>query len=215
LTSLADTRIVLIRHGESRSTVDQVVGGHAGCKGLSDEGRRQAEVLRDRLARTGELSDAAVLYASVLPRAVETAEIIAPALGGLDVVQECGVCEVHPGEADGLTWDEFRRRYGDPQPDAFFSRWAPGAESWSEFMARVGTTLLDLAGRHPGETVVIACHGGVVEAAFVALGHLPLQKPFSTFVTNTSLTEWRAPADGGDRRWHLARYNDAAHLAGL
>jgi probable phosphoglycerate mutase len=208
------TRLVLIRHGESQATVDQVVGGHAGCKGLSELGRRQCEALRSRLARTGELADCSALYASVLPRAVETAAVLAPALGGLEVVQDCGLCEVHPGEADGLTWDEFGRRYGRPEGEVFFRRWAPGAESWSEFLARAGTALVMLADRHPGETVVVACHGGIVEAAFVALGHLPLHKPFDTFVLNTALTEWRGSGSGtGEGRWHLARYNDAAHLA--
>jgi broad specificity phosphatase PhoE len=204
--------LVLVRHGESRATVDQVVGGHAGCTGLSDLGRRQAEALRDRLAATRELGEVAALYASVMPRAVETAEIIAPALGGLDVVQDCGVCELHPGEADGLTWDEFTERYGSFDGHVFFRPLAPGSESWSEFMTRVGTTLITLAERHAGETVVVACHGGVIEAAFVALGHMPLHKPFDTFPLNTSLTEWRGEGEG---RWHLTRFNDTAHLAGV
>ena len=47
------TRLVLIRHGESRATVDEIVGGHDGCQGLTDRGRRQAEALRDRLGATG------------------------------------------------------------------------------------------------------------------------------------------------------------------
>ena len=59
----ARTRLVLIRHGESQVTVDRVVGGSKTCSGLSDRGRRQAEALRDRLARTGELQ-ADVLLAS-------------------------------------------------------------------------------------------------------------------------------------------------------
>src|SRR5215218_610345 len=101
------TRLVLVRHGESMATVDGVVGGHQGCRGLSDRGRRQAEALRDRLVATGEIR-ADVLMASVLPRAVETAEIMAPALGGLAVEQECDLCEIHPGEGDGLAWSEFQ-----------------------------------------------------------------------------------------------------------
>lgn len=195
-------------------TVDQVVGGHEGCTGLSPHGRKQAAALRDRLRRTGELSDVAALYASVLPRAIETAEIMAPALGDLEVAQECGVCEIHPGEADGITWEEFKQRYGVPtrSPADRYRSWAPGAESWAMFVARVGASLLQLAERHAGHNVVIACHGGVIESSFVALGGLPIARPFDLFVENTSMTEWvTADDDGG--RWHLARYNDAAHLA--
>ena len=205
------TRLVLVRHGESQVTVDQIVGGHAGCTGLSPLGRKQAEALRDRLQRTGELSDVATLYASVLPRAVETAEIIAPAVGRGDVavVQECGVCEIHPGQADGLSWEEFRTRFGLPGPNRY-KPWAPGAESWAEFSLRVGVALLEIAERHAGETVVIACHGGVVESSFVNLGGLGIQRPFEMSAENTSLTEWRR-GEGGP--WRLERYNDAAHLA--
>lgn len=207
---MGDTRLVLVRHGESQVTVDQVVGGHQGCTGLSPLGRKQAEALRDRLQRTGELADAAALYASVLPRAVETASIIAPAVGSgsLDVVEDCGLCEIHPGEADGLTWEEFRARYSLPQNR--YTPWAPGSESWAGFVARVGQSLHGLAEAHAGSTVVIACHGGVVESSFVALGGMPIARPFDTYVTNTSLTEWVAESD---TRWRLERYNDAAHLA--
>ena len=40
----------------------------------------QVRALADRLARTGELAGVDALYASVLPRAVATAEMLAPAL---------------------------------------------------------------------------------------------------------------------------------------
>jgi probable phosphoglycerate mutase len=207
----AGTRIVLIRHGESRAMVDQVVGGHVGCKGLSDEGRRQAEALRDRLARTGELSDASALYASVLPRAIETAEIIAPALGGLDVVQDCGVCECHPSdEIDGMTWVDVRSRFGEPEDGSVYAEWAPGSETWAAFVVRVGTALSRLAAEHAGHTVVVASHGGVVDSSFRVFGHTPIHRAFKTYTVNTSITEWRlAP---GEREWTLVRYNDFAHL---
>src|SRR5207302_10759822 len=100
---MSTTRLVLVRHGESRAIVDEIVGGHEGCKGLTDDGRRQAQALHHRLARTHELDDAAAVYSSILPRAIETAEIIAPAIGGGHrVEQDCDLCEIHPGEGDAL-----------------------------------------------------------------------------------------------------------------
>jgi probable phosphoglycerate mutase len=219
------TRLVLIRHGESRSTVDRVVGGHEGCGGLTDRGVLQAKALSERLARTGELAGAAALLTSVLPRAIQTAEIIAPALGGMTAEQRCELCEIHPGEGDGLTWEEFGARYrpeglasGNP-----FSQMAPGGESWGSFFVRVGEALLRAASDHAGETIVVVCHGGVIEGSFAALGQLPLRRPFDVRVENTSLTEWSYhPAEGdfgnaGHRlaRWRLDRFNDTAHLAGL
>ncbi len=72
-----DTRLVLIRHGESDAQAEGYVSGHDACKGLSDLGRTQAAALRDRLAATGELGPVDVVYTSILERAIETAAILA------------------------------------------------------------------------------------------------------------------------------------------
>jgi probable phosphoglycerate mutase len=207
----ASTRLVLVRHGEAACNVAGIVGGPAGCTGLSPVGVREAEALRDRLVGSGELADVAAVYASVLPRALETAAIVAPGLRGLAAVPDCDLCELHPGEADGLTWAEFTERYGGPNWDADPDvALAPGAESWTGFAHRVSTALTETARRHTDELVVIFCHGGVVEASIETLlpvapdrGRLKLR------THHTSLTEWERGPGG----WTLLRYNDAAHLA--
>ncbi len=198
--------------------VDSVVGGHDGCRGLSDLGRRQVEALRDRFAETGEVR-AHALYASILPRAIETAELLAPALDGLSVQQDCDLCEQHPGEGDGLRWEEFEARY---RPEGWrfdpYEPVAPGGESVAEFNARVARTLTGLASRHAGETVVVACHGGVVAASMISFLGLPFHGGLTQlFSQNTSLTEWVLPDDEAEHPhpWRLLRYNDAAHLAGV
>ena len=70
-----------MRHGEAVCNVTGVCGGPLGCTGLTERGRAQVAVLRDRLAGTGELAGADVLYSSVLPRAVETAAPPRPGAG--------------------------------------------------------------------------------------------------------------------------------------
>ena len=72
------TRLILIRHGESNVTVERILGGEKSCTGLSDLGRAQARALRDRLEK--ESIEVDRLYASTMPRAIETAEIIQPSL---------------------------------------------------------------------------------------------------------------------------------------
>ena len=214
------TRLVLIRHGESQVAVDQIIGGHEGCTGLSERGRRQADVLRKRLDRTQELAGASHLYASILPRAIETAEIIAPAVGALEVRSECDLCEIHVGDADGMRWAEWREALVDKDLllQGPFARWAPNAETWAEFAARIGSALQDLARRHEGEHVVIACHGGVIEASLVTFGQLAVSREWRMQIDNTSITEWELrDYDDFQRgpRWTLVRFNDAAHLADL
>src|ERR1700681_3174951 len=168
--SQGSTRVVLIRHGEASCNVNGVVGGRAGCTGLSSLGRRQAQALRTRLVETGELVGASALYTSVLPRALETADIGAPGIGtGVGTVADCDLCELQPGEADGLTWDEFRVRYGEPDfdtdPD---STVAPGGESWTGFVARASGAVARVAGAHRGQLVVVVCHAGVIESTLLA-----------------------------------------------
>lgn len=203
---------MLIRHGESNVTVEQRIGGHRACTGLSPLGRKQAEALADRLRRTGELR-ATALVASTLRRAIETAEIIAPALGALAVQQDPRVCEHEPGdECDGMTYREFLDRYPyEEWPDEPYHRGFPGGETLADFHHRAAAALHDLAYRHHGGTVVIACHGGVIDVAMRSLLRLPATGAFDLYTLNTSITEFVR----GERRWKLVRYNDAAHLAGL
>src|SRR5438046_930305 len=127
------TRVTIIRHGEAQCSVDQIVGGSKGCTGLSMDGRRQAERLRDRLLVTRELAATDVVLTSVLPRAIETATIISPGLGtgDLEVLEDCDLCELHPGECDGITWAEFGERYGDVDMRADpYVPLSPGGESF-------------------------------------------------------------------------------------
>jgi len=210
------TRLVLVRHGESRAVVDRVVAGPLGCKGLSDLGRRQVEALVARLVRTGELDRVTALLSSDLARAVETAELLAPALGNLSVLTDPDLREIEPGEGDGLSWEEWEERYGGfHPPDDPFRAVAPGGESLAAFNFRVGATLDRLAVAHAGGTVVIACHGGIVGGSMLTfLGMSPVMGSAGGlgFVANTSMTEWLVGSDGARRRWELVRYNDSAHL---
>lgn len=214
---MSETRLVLIRHGESAAQSGSFIGGHKGCKGLSDLGRRQVEALRRRIERTNEFAGATALHSSILPRAIETAEILSPALGDLAVQQDCDLCEGHPGEADGLTWDEWRERYSEQVVGRGpYVPWAPGGESWAEVVVRAGRALTCLAEDHRGETVVVACHGGIVEASLRAFMHIPLEPQWRSEVTNASITEWVFSDPGpNSHAWKLLRFNDAAHLHDL
>jgi 2,3-bisphosphoglycerate-dependent phosphoglycerate mutase len=210
------TRLVLIRHGAALCHVREVVGGPRGCTGLSEEGLGQAEALRHRLERSGELSEASALFSSVLPRARQTAQAIRPAVGvgGLEVTEDCALCELHPGEADGLTWKEFRDRYGEPDWDTDPERpIAPGGESWTNFVPRVAAALSRLVHFYRGQQVVVVCHGGVVEAAMLAfITRVAGRKRLGLPTDYASITEFQAGAAEGP--WLLLRYNDVAHLLG-
>jgi probable phosphoglycerate mutase len=207
-------RLVLIRHGDAHAGFSGVIGGRTGCTGLTPLGRRQAEALRDHLAESGRVK-ADVLLVSVLPRAIETAQIIAPALGLEIARQECDLCEVHTGTADGLAWEEYNTRYGsfdmEAEPDRVF---APEGDSWNSFHDRVQGMLERLAADHPDETVVAVCHAGVIIAAMRRILAMPRVGGSAQLrPSNTGLTEWEH--DPAVDRWTLHSFNETEHLLRL
>ena len=196
-------------------TVQRIIGGHRTCSGLSDLGRRQSAQLAQRLGDSQELG-ADVLISSDFARAVETAEIIAPAIGIADIERWPDFGEHDPGpDIDGMTFDEYVVRFGtpdwsdDPEVEIF-----PGGETTARFHTRVRTAVGRLIDTHAGAHVAIACHGGVIDAVFRNALDLAVTGGFALHTLNTSLTEFVSPAEP-DATWQLIRYNDTAHLAGL
>lgn len=209
------TRLLLIRHGASHHKIEGIIGGPRGCRGLTPEGRQQAEKLGKRLVT--ELSEPlAPVYSSVVPRAIETAEILAIALGKTEVLQDCGLCSWHtPADADGQPGAEFskqRRLTGG----GVFRPFEEGNESWSELVSRTGRTLEQIASRHVNQTVVVATHAETVESSLIVFGGLPFDRAFDLSIANTSVTEWTTDGDPDAwprPRWKLVRLNDHAHTS--
>jgi probable phosphoglycerate mutase len=207
-------RLILVRHGDAYAGFNGVVAGPRGCRGLTPLGRRQAEALSGYFAATGRVT-ADALLASVLPRAVETAEIIASGLGMAAFRRECDLCEVHTGDADGLEWSEYALRYGsfdmEAEPERVF---APGGDSWRSFNARVEAILARLADEYSGQTVVAVCHAGVIISSLRVLFAMTHARSAARIhPVNTGLTEWEYQPDLD--RWTLHTYNEHAHLLGL
>lgn len=205
-------RLVLVRHGEPTSAVLGIVGGPNGDTGLTGVGRDQVRRLAERLATSGELAGTSALYASTLPRAIQTAELLAPALGDLDVVVRHDLREHDPGELDGLLWDEAATRYSLPdfavEPDRIV---APGGESLVGFHVRARAALRELGDQHHGETVVIACHGGVVAAGVGMVFGISTKQRVFLPTRYASMTELELTRRG----WRLGRYNDRFPLTEL
>jgi 2,3-bisphosphoglycerate-dependent phosphoglycerate mutase len=223
------TRIVLIRHGQALCNVDRTIEGVETCRGLSELGHRQAALVAERLRAEKFAPD--VIVSSPIRRARETAEAIASALVRPIHAFDPGVEEVRPGEAEGMSWDQYFSFYGTSEgwePEVPF---APGAEAWVHFASRVSTTIDRLAASHLGQTCLVVAHGGVVDASvFHFFGLDPhVRSPIDFEVSNTSITEWElrsfavlTPAGSTEdapvppvQRWRMVRYNDAAHLSAL
>lgn len=212
----SEKNLVLIRHGASRATELQMVGGHLGCRGLSVEGVSQAEKLARRWLKAPPFSKEfpyGAAYSSVMRRSVETATAVLSPLGLELSNQLCDLCEIHPGDADGLTWGELGDKYPEidiyAEPDLPI---APNGESWNQMKVRAINALGAIADHHLQQTVLIFTHKGVIDA--VLEGWFGVS-PRSTVVgsSTTGITTVRLKRDKrGNFAPLLISYNDAAHI---
>jgi probable phosphoglycerate mutase len=207
------THLYLIRHGNARGTsVNPLEDPDLTTLGIS-----QAERLRDRLAASGEIH-ADVLIASTMLRAQKTAEIIAPGLG-LPILSDVAVQEWLLPPDEKLNVDEYIEHFKTiPHDQKPFFQIIPNAESWAQFMLRASTALNRLTQQYEGKSIVVVCHGGVIDASFHFFFRLStLHLPFAYLNTqNTSITHWYSEnQDGGTPVWSLGYYNDVMHLRDL
>lgn len=200
------THIYLIRHAEN---IDGLIDGKMADLGLSPEGIAQAEKLRDRLAKSGEIK-ADVFIASPERRAHETAQIIQPALGQPIILDEEVVeWKSDDGSIDG---EEFMRRWNEvPKAHKPYYRWIEGYENRMEFSLRVHLALNRIVQEHTGKTVVILSHGAFIQLSFMyffGFGEAVMDRAMPE-IRRTSITHWYLDSK---ERWNLERSNDCHHL---
>jgi probable phosphoglycerate mutase len=153
------TRIILARHGETDWNLEQRWQGHED-RPLNETGRGQAQRLAEELAT----EPIAAVYTSDLSRARETAEIVARS-HGVPVRPLAALREIDVGEWGGLTWPELEARY----PEGVLRHretgrgWERG-EAFDVMAERVVRAVREIAGDHPGETVLVVGHGGTIRS---------------------------------------------------
>jgi len=157
------TMIYLVRHGETDWNRARRIQGSTDIP-LNDTGRAQAAATGSLLARRSW----SAVYASPLARAYETAAIIADELGLPAPVPVPEIVERNYGAAEGLTGAEIEQRY----PSL-----VPGRESRDEVAARAIPAILALAEAHPGESIVVVSHGGVIRTLLNTVAPLAPAEP--------------------------------------
>jgi broad specificity phosphatase PhoE len=116
---------------------------------------------------------------------------------------------MHPGDAEGLTYDEMCERFG---PNLSY---VPGGEYFPNWLPDATVRLQRIAETYRGKAVVALTHNGVHKASFVAFGRMPPREAETIQTDNTGITEWICMLDDERRRgvWRLERHTDVAHLA--
>jgi probable phosphoglycerate mutase len=202
------TSVLAVRHGETAWNRETRIQGQLDIP-LSPLGAAQAR----RLAQALDGQGVDVIYASDLARARQTAEAVAQQLG-LAVQLEPGLRERGFGLFEGLTWAEIETRW-----PAESERWrrrdpqfaAQGGESLQDFYARAVAAVEALASQHPGQTVLIVAHGGVLDCLYRAAARQSLQAARTWTLGNASINRLLYSQSG----LTLVGWNDDNHLAGL
>lgn len=201
------TRVIAIRHGETAWNVDTRIQGQLDVP-LNEMGRWQAQRLSRAIADEGIVA----IYASDLVRAYETARAVAQGSGST-IVTDAGLRERGFGAFEGHTWKEIEQRW--PVESQRWRRrdidFAPeGGESLRAFYARCIGTATRLAAAHPGQTIALVAHGGVMDCLYRAASRIELGAPRSWQLGNASIN--RLLFSGGE--FSLVGWSDTMHLDG-
>jgi probable phosphoglycerate mutase len=187
----SSTKILLIRHGETAWNAERRLQGHLDIA-LNPEGERQARALAAAL----EDERVDLVVASDLQRARQTAEAVASSRG-MPVRTDRGLRERCYGGFEGMLYAEIEQRF-----PAEFAAWqrrdidaavpagANRGETFREFHARVVAAILGWANAHPGKTLALVAHGGVLECAYRSALGLPLETPRDFKVHNASVNRF-------------------------
>lgn len=190
--------VYLIRHGDAYTDVANF--GERGLDPpLSAPGRHQADRLGRRLAEAG----ISALWASDLVRALQTAEIAAAHLPGVEVAQDTRLREVRTHWAEGQIPPE----PPEPRPADFY----PFLEEESEVVERAHAAILDIARdleRSGGYRAAAVTHAGVI--GIYASHLLGTAYGMPILPQYTSVTVLRVKGD----RVVLESLADLSHLAG-
>jgi probable phosphoglycerate mutase len=203
--------LILVRHGESEHHLSGDPGGWSLAR-LTDRGRAQAGLTATYLREHSLFAPSAII-ASDLPRASETASIIAAVLG-LQVETTSALRELNNGIAAGLTKQEaerVRQPLSEPALD-----WVPypEGESWRAMFARISAFLATLrdAGR---DRLLLVSHANAMICMINWFLHLDSDDHLRYLMyelRECSITVLRVAADHSRT---VLRLNDVEHLAAL
>lgn len=208
------TRVVLIRHGETDWNRDRRIQGQTDTP-LSALGRRQALAIGQRLKRERFTA----IYASDLQRAWDTAQAIGQATlaersDAPQPVADRRLREMDFGEWEGKTSAEIAASHPEAHArskhrDADFR--IPGGESFRDLYERTVDAVTSLVDAHPGGTLCVVAHGGILDMMYRHTHAIALDQPrvFSLYNAAYNCLEH----EGG--RFRLEVWGEVAHLDAL
>lgn len=156
------TKILLVRHGESRANRDRFFAGQLDIE-LTTAGIEQAKLTAQYIKENYNVSK---VYASDLSRAFETGKYIS-SLTGAEIITNRNLREIFAGKWEGMSYDEIPVKYPDD-----FSLWrsdignakCTDGETIKEMTYRVMSEITKISESNPEKTIVIASHANPILA---------------------------------------------------
>ena len=200
------TKVYIIRHAEAEGNLYRRIHGWYNSL-ITDNGYRQIAALRGRFA--GEQIDA--VYSSDLFRTMTTAKAIYPS-HGLELRTTPALREIGVGVWEDTPWAWLERH--DAMRLIHFNHASPdfrveGGETFAQVQERMRGAVVDIAARHPGQTVALFSHGTAIRCLQGAVRGLgPGEMDGLGHSDNTGVTCLEVEGD----RISIVYENDNSHL---
>lgn len=188
--------IGLIRHGLTDWNAEGRIQGQSDIP-LNDEGRRQAEMLGDRLLQETYRWDYCIT--SSLSRAAETGKIIAAKLGIPLLEPDERIRERAYGQVEGMTAAQREEKWGKD-----WNLLPLGQESDEQLQARALAFMEEIAAHYPDKNILVISHGGFLAQLYIAL----YKDKYSERLGNLSLTI----LEKKEKEWNPLLYNCTRHI---
>lgn len=209
--------LFLIRHGQSFVNLPGWDGSNPDA-GLTELGHQQAQALATWLVN--ELPAVDSIYCSTMQRARQTAAPLA-AQYGRPVNFDNRLREIGASRYDHQPWPKelLPGRYADywasERPFASVTPIIDGGESMMHFRTRVGLFIEEMVGNHRHQTVLVVCHGGVIEVVFDHVFNIGPWRRCEVWNNNTGIGHFEYVEHPGRETWRLHYHNRTDHFANL
>ena len=207
--------LIMIRHGQSYVNLKDWEGGNVDA-GLTDLGKKQAAALAKWLPN--RLSKVDAIYCSTMMRAQETAEGLSSAYG-LPLMCDDRLREIGNNRLDHTAWPsedlpEYHEWWASERPFSSVTRDRDMGESLIHFRIRVGSFIEELIDKYRGKTVIVVCHGGVIETTHDHIFNVGPWRRCEVWTHNTGITRIELVEHPLRETWRLHYHSRTLHLEG-
>ena len=159
-------KLICVRHGQTDYNKKKIPQGQEIDAPLNSDGIKQVEIVLKFIP-----NDIDVILASPLKRAAQTAEILNRELSK-EIIYSQNLREISYGSLAGRSWQEIDQvtQYRDVKAkddNILFDYTEFGGESAEQFKERIRVFIEDTKERFSGKTILVATHGGVIDALHV------------------------------------------------